>query len=152
MRSSTSTLSVASQLSHTTDGRREHPAGADGDAKKWWLLATAAPRATETSTTTERHERPGGGHAQLHPRAGHRAGAGDAPERPQLDAHHGDAAAARHERVAELVQDHRGEEREHDRDRHQVRGGGRAAEHFVEVGGERGGEVDEDHAEDHETS
>ncbi len=96
LRISTSTLSVAIQLSHSHDGRRAHAAAADGDREEV-VAARQQPRrvAMLISDHRERHERPRRGHAQLDPRAGHRAGAGDAAERPQLDAHHRHAVAAR---------------------------------------------------------
>ena len=81
----------------------------------------------------ERHQRTRGRDAELG--AGpfdQAAGARDPAERPQVDPDDAQPVAARDERVAELVQDQRGEEPQHGGDGDQVGGRDRAAEHFVE--------------------
>ena len=81
----------------------------------------------------ERHQRTRDRHLQLRSgRARQLAHARQPTERPQVDPRYRQAVAPRHERVPELVQDHRHEERQHDRHRDQICGRLRAAENFVE--------------------
>ena len=94
----------------------------------------------------ERHQRARGRHAELGAGAFDRAArARDPAERPQVDPDDGQPVAARDERMAELVQDQRGEEAQHGGDRDQVGGRDRAAEHFVERFGD---DVDEEEQHD----
>src|SRR5207244_3133722 len=66
----------------------------------------------------QRHEGSGDRYAELGARTLRLAGSRHAPQRPQVDARHRQASAARDERVTELVQDQRGEERQHGCDSH----------------------------------
>ena len=126
LNTSTSALTVATQLSHTSAGVARMLRAAGRHFGEVPSRRRQPGREGAGDDNRERHQRAGDRHAELHPRrARDLAHARQPAERPQVDAGHRQAVAPRDERVAELVQDHRGEERQHDGDRDQV--GGRAA-------------------------
>ncbi len=110
------------------------PSRVSATSVKRALLATAVPAARQSGEQRERHRRPGRRDLQLLAR-GLRLAAHlrEAAEEPQVDAGDRDPQAARGQRVAELVQDQRGEVPERAGHGDQVGGRLRAPEQLVEV-------------------